>query len=264
MTTQLESWERPRFADGGGDPMLFYVLFGKIKPSSPLSRSKYRSGGAPPGLELLSYGPEKHADVIDGFREGYLWDDLVARSPKLAAVVSQCEHCMVLRGTPKDSTNLNYLRDSVGLITYLIDQGGCAVYDPLMFQWWSPAEWKERIFEPAAAVPGHHTVILISKEEDSSLKWFHTRGMLKFGRPDISVHNVPAALEKGVADLCNRLIEHMAFGLVVPDGQKIKMASLPCGAVVKHGGHPDDPDFNNVHIEVILETKPRQSETWQP
>jgi hypothetical protein len=264
MTTPLESWQRPRYTDGGGEPMLFYVVFGKITPATPLSRSKYRSAGVPAGIELLSYGPEKHSDVINSFREGYLWDEFVARSPRLAAVVAKCDHCMILRGTPADSTNLNYLRDSVGLITYLIDQGGCAVYDPLMFQWWSPSEWMERIVEPAGPVPHHHTVILVSKEDESSLKWFHTRGMLKFGRPDISVHHVPPALESGVTDLCNRLIEHMAFGLVVPDGQKIKMASLPCDGIVKHGGHPDDPDFNNVHIEVVLETEKKQSAKLRP
>ena len=65
---------------------------------------------------------------------------------------------MILRGTPTDSTTLDYLRDTIGLITYLIDHGGCAVYDPFMFRWWQPQEWKQQIFDPSTAVPRHHTV----------------------------------------------------------------------------------------------------------
>jgi hypothetical protein len=250
VTIELAEWERKHYVDGGGDPFLFYVVYGEINADAPLSRNTYRSNGSPDGIEVMSYGPSTHPDVPRSFCDGYLWDEFVAEDPELAAIVSECPHCMVLRGTPTDSTTLDYLRDTVGLITYMLDQGGCAVYDPQMFRWWKPSEWQRQLFDPAAAVPRNHTVILVSEEEDPSLKWFHSRGMRKFGRPDISVHNVPASLEAGVIDLCNRMIEHQAFGHVVSDGQEIKMASLPSGAVIRHGGNLDDPDFNNVHLDV--------------
>lgn len=252
MTPELDTWERKHYVDDGGTPFLFYVVYGKIEPSTPLSRSTYRSNGSPDGIDILSYGPNKLPHVPGSFCDGYLWDEFVADAPELAATVRQCQHCMIVRGTPTDSTTLDYLRDTVGLITYFLDHGGCAIYDPLMFRWWGPSEWKKQIFAPAAAVPGNHTVILISEETDPSLKWFHTRGMRKFGRPDISVHNVPAVLEEGVIDLCNRLIEHQAFGHVVPDGQEINMKFLPCGGIIRHGGNLEDPDFNNVHLDVRL------------
>lgn len=250
MTSELETWERKHYVAGGGDPTLFYVVYGRIDASVSMSRTKYRSNGAPDGINVMSYGSNSHAEVPGSFRVGYLWDEFVADDPELAATVGGCEHCMILHGTPTDSTTLDYLRDSVGLVTYLIDRGGCAVYDPFMFRWWKPSEWKQRIFDPAAAVPSHHTVILVSEENDSSLKWFHTRGMRKFGRPDVSVHNVTSDLEDGVIDLCNRLIEYQAFGHVVQDGQQVKMASLPSGGVLQHRGDLDDPDFNNVYLEV--------------
>jgi len=103
---------------------------------------------------------------------------------------------------------------------------------------------------PAAPVPRRHVVILYSPEEISGRKWFHTRGMRKFGRPDISVHDVKPEYGAGVIDLCNRLIELHADGGVVPEGQEIRMASLPSGAIAHHRGDLDDPDFNNVHIEI--------------
>jgi hypothetical protein len=250
VTSELQTWERTHYVAGGGDPTLFYVVYGKINASAPLSRSNYRSNGAPDGINVMSYGPSTRPDAPSSFRKGYLWDEFAANDPEFAATVWGCENCIVLRGTPSNATTLDYLRDTVGLITYLIDHGGCAVYDPFMFRWWKPSEWKKQIFEPAAAVPRHHTVILFSKENDPSLKWFHTRGMRKFGRRDISVHNFASDLEEGVIELCNRLIEYQAFGHVVQDGQQVKMASLPSGGVLQHRGDLDVPDFNNIHLDL--------------
>lgn len=254
MVLQLDTWERKLYTPGGGDPFLFYVLYGEIDLAASLSRSKYRSNGSPSGIHVMSYGPNKHPRVPASFRDGYHWNEFVSEAPELAASVAQCDRCIVVRGTPTDSANLDYLRDTVGLLTHFLDHGCCAIYDPLMFRWWQSLEWKETIFEPSAAVPHRHTVILVSEEEGAHpLKWFHTRGMQKFGRPDISVRDVPAELEDGVIELCDRLIEHQALGLVVPDGQVIRMASLPCGGVIRHSGDFDDPDFNNVHLEVRLQ-----------
>ncbi len=73
--------------------------------------------------------------------------------------------------------------------------------------------------------------------------------MLKFGRPDISVHGVTPDQYEAVQDLCNRFIEMLAFGAVVPDGQVIRMAGLP-EWTCKTLGDLDDPDFNNHRIEI--------------
>ncbi len=256
MTSELGRWERKFYSAGGGDPFLLYVVYGIVDSSIPLSRSTYRSNGVPDGVELMSYGPGNEPGVPGSFREGYPWTEWVAEDPELAATAEDATHCMILRGSPTDATALDYLRDTVGVITFLLDHGGCAVYDPLMFRWWSPAHWKQDLFDPASAVPLHHVTILVSEEEDPSLSWYHTRGMRKFGRPDISVHNVASELEDGVIELCDRLIEHQALGYVVPDGQEVKMPSLPAGGVIHHGGELEDPNFNNVHIEVTWPTRP--------
>ena len=115
MTSELETWERKHYVAGGGDPMLFFVVYGEINTSAPLSRSRYRSNGAPDGIDVMSYDPSTHPDVPCSFRNGYIWDEFVANDPELAATVGRCEHCMILRGPPTDSTTLNYLRDTVGL-----------------------------------------------------------------------------------------------------------------------------------------------------
>lgn len=252
MSEELDPWSREHWSEGGGDPLLFYVVFGDVKPKQSLSRSTYRSNGIPDGLELMGYGPDQH-EVVDGFRDGYVWEQLLAGDPVTGQRIAAATHCMVCRGTPADSSSLDYLRDTIGLLTYLLDQGGVGIYDPLGLCYWRPEDWKAEIFGGPPDEMRRHVVILLSDEDDSSLAWYHTRGMRKFGRPDISVHNVPASHEHAVTKLCNRLIEFQAAGAVIPNGQRVRMAELPDGGVMTHGGDLDDPDFNNVHLNVNLE-----------
>lgn len=229
--------------------MLFYAVFGELDLSLPLSRSKYRTNGAPAGFDLMSYDRGEHATVFENFCSGFVWEDFQSTNPKLAAAIEAAPNCAVLRGEVDDAPNLNYLRDAVGMMTYLLDCGAQAIYDPQILRWWTPDDWRETIFDPAAAVPRHHATILVSEETDGL--WFHSRGMRKFGRPDISVRGVGPAFEEAVENMFNRFIEFLAFGGLPPEGQEIRMRDLPDGGIVRHGGSLDDPDFNNVHFEVV-------------
>jgi len=250
MTALLADWDRPYFLEPGGEPLLFYAVYGTFGSLPPLPTSEFRSAGTPPECELSHYDSQKHRDVLAQFKEGYLWDQLLVENSALAAAIDDSEECLILRMERDDSETLNYLRDCVGLITFLLDHGGITVYDPLMFKWWSPQEWRTCIFEPGSPVPRHHVVILTSEEPEPNLTWFHTRGMRKFGRPDLSIHNVSAELNDAAIDLCNRFIEFQGFGGVIPEGQAIRMKSLPAGMTCHHGGSVDDPDFNNFHVEI--------------
>jgi hypothetical protein len=252
MSEPLPDWDRPYYTPGGGDPFLFYVVFGEVDSNASLDTQAYRCAGIPDGLDLMAYDRDSHPDVFAGFQDGFLWERLRADDPALAAEVSAASRCVMLRGTVADPPDLNYLRDTVGLLTYCLDRGGRVLYDPQMFFWWPPGLWREKAFNPAQPVPRRHAVILVSDEDGESggRQWYHTRGMRKFGRPDLSVRGVPPPYREGVIDLCTRFIEYQALGAVIPDGQEIRMASLPAGGVARHGGDVEDPDFNNVHVEI--------------
>jgi hypothetical protein len=156
-----------------------------------------------------------------------------------------------MQGSVPDPADLNYLRDAVGLVTCLLDNGGIVLLDLLTFRWWEPVEWRRRFFEPNGPVPTHHADILLSEEEgDDRGVWVHTRGMLKFGRPDLSMRHVMPEELDAVTELFNRFIALQASGHVIPEGQAIRMAGLPQGLTCHHGGDRDDPEFNNVHVEI--------------
>jgi len=252
MTNSIASWERKYFSQSDGEAFLFYVAFGKIAHKAPLESSKYRCAGIPEGFKLMAYDRVRHHDVMAEYQSGHLWEKLKKEKPDLASRVEQAPGCVVLYGSRPNPPTLDYLRDSVGLLTFFLDHGACAIYDPHSFHWWSPEEWREKIFMPAAPVPRHHVLILLSPEENrSDLLWIHTRGMRKFGRPDLSIRQVGHSFKDAVINMCNCWIEYQAFGGVIREGDKVRMASLPDGGEAWHGGNLEDPDFNNVHVEFV-------------
>jgi hypothetical protein len=248
MTDQLPSWERPHLEPGGSDAHLFYKVHGNFDGGLKVSRSQHRCNGVPDGLSLQLYRAEEHPDVMTFGMDGLFTDALAAIGRNATTEATTAPGCAILRGVVEQPDTLDYFRDAVGLVQALLESGGVAVFDPSQLKWWTAQEWRKRAFEPGGSVPRHHVVILYSDEDDGT-RWYHTRGMLKFGRPDISVHGVTPDQYEAVQDLCNRFIEMLAFGAVVPDGQVIRVAGLPewtCRTL----GDLDDPDFNNRRIAI--------------
>jgi hypothetical protein len=249
MNITSDAWARPHFTHGGDRPFLFYVVFGEFATSVALSRSRYRVEQIPPELEVMRYDESTGQASPDFFREGPIWEILLKSDPSLARQISEQRSCLVFKGEFGECEDLGYLRDSIGLVTHFADQGAVSVYDPQILRWWTAKDWTESIFEPAAPCPGRHAVILSSASEDGS-EWLHTRGMRKFGRPDISIHGVIPAWREGAIELCRRFIDFQAFGGLIEEGREIRMPSVPEGLTCHHGGSLEDPDFNNYHVSI--------------
>ena len=247
-----DKWDRPYYKAGGGDALLWYAVFGRFPQPLSLRLAGYRSSGLPPGVKLVAYSRADHPELIDSFYEGWLGHSLKVEQPDLFAAVERAPTCLILQGTVADPPTLDYLRDVIGVLTALCDQGAVAIQDTQAFAWFSPERWHERIFAPDAPVPTHHVVILLSPEDAGETVWVHTRGMRKFGRPDLSVRGVTPEYQDAIIELCNRFIEMQAFGEVVAEGQPIRMRGLPPGMLCHHQGDFDDPDFNNVHLEILM------------
>ena len=244
----LKTWERKYFTEPLDSAFIFYCIHGNFSTDFNISVEKYRTSGLPAGCDLMKYDPNTHPEYVKAFLEGYLWETLKGSDSPLANQISNSKECFIIRGELKDSSNLNYLRDVVGIITYLLDNGGVSVYDPQSFRFFGKKDWMENIFNPDGSVPRNHVMILYS--EQNGLKWYHTRGLRKFGRPDLSIHQVSPQYENAVYDLFNRFIEYQAFGGIIRDTQEIKMNSLPKGMWCENKGDFEDPDFNNKHIEI--------------
>jgi hypothetical protein len=110
----------------------FTWSIGRVDTTKALSSSKYRSNGIPNGIDVMAYGPTAHPNQIAAFRDGYLWDQLIAEDPNFVAKVAAQDCCLVLTGEISDPPTLSYFRDVIGFLTFCLDAGGVAICDPLV------------------------------------------------------------------------------------------------------------------------------------
>lgn len=250
MPVELKSWPREHFAPGGGDALLFFAVFGALDLSQPLSQSKYRSRGPGKEVRLVRYDRATEPDEFADYQTGPLWDMMVRDAPVTAAESLKAPHAAALIAEAIDPPTLDYFRDAIGLVTWMLDCGGISVYDPQRLWLWSADEWRTDVFEPDAPRPLEHTVILVSEDTKPGTQWLHTRGLRQYGRPDVSVRGVGPRYMDPVMQMIERFIHLQAAGGVIPDGHAVEMATLPSGGVCRHGGSVDDPNFNNIHVAI--------------
>lgn len=248
MAQEPRSWPRSLHEPTDQRARLLYYVFGKFPASIAPSRSQYRVGSMPPELRISKHeaaSPRAQAVLAQPLFARFLSE----RGATFRKNVEKSPTCMLIHGEFDDPPTLDYLRDTVGLLAYLADNGASAILDAFRLRWWAPNEFKRVIFAPDDPVPLEQTLLLASEEDDGL--WIHTRGMQKFARPDLSIRGVSGQHREAVVDMITRFVELMAGGAVVPDGQEIKLASLPAGMTCRHRGDEEDPDFNNTHIEIV-------------
>lgn len=247
MTINLNRWPRPRFEPGGGDAFLFFAIYGQFPAEIQVSGEAYRTAGVPGGLSLRRLNRAESPEFP--FTRGPIGELLLPKRPELFAEIQRVPECLVFQGTVPDPPDLNYLRDTIGLLMYFLDHGGVGVMDPMQFTLHDATTWRSEIFDPAPPQLHRQAVILCSKEAGNT-KWIHTRGLRKFGRPDLSMHRVPSEHETAAIELFNRFILLQAEGGRIREGEQIQMAGLPSALTCRHCGSLEDPDFNNVHVEL--------------
>ena len=229
----------------GGRPALhWYEVHGSFSDplALELSRSRHRVRDVPAGIEVR---------LVPGAEALGRWsrhqrDELERHPGSITSAVTTAPGCAIVRGEMPDRPDLDDLRDIVGVISALLDAGGIAVHDVQTLRWWSASEWRDR-FSADELLVANHVVILESDD------WLHTRGLRKFGRPDVSIHGVHMERREAALELIHRTIDFQVHGGVVDSRREISLQGYPEGMHFEPhlaDRDLDAPDFNNVWLEV--------------
>ena len=248
-----EDWERPQYEAGGGDASVLFVVFGPKPEPLRVTSLAHRVVPMDLSLELEYQEPHVAAALLDSPFGATLLQGWEGEEPS----VLTADGCMVMRAEVPDPKDLRYLRNCVGVATAILEAGGRAAANLQSLGMFTPEQWRGVIFAPDNPQPRLHVNVFHGEEargapqgagsEKGTTLWLRSRGLRAFGRPDISIRHVPQEAMAAASDLCNRLIETQAYGGVIPDG--------PVEGMVAHTtGTLEDPDFNNVHIDL----------TWPP
>jgi hypothetical protein len=249
---EKDVWGRIYFERPYNKPFLFYVLFGTANVSKiDVSKSKHNVDEMPNGLEIINHSKLKNEEqekYIEGFYNEYLGSFLKAKDKILYEKVVSCNNITVVKGKFDDTNTLNYLKNAIGIIQAIIETNITAILDLQVMEWFEPEEWTKKYFEPKAPVSFNHVKILWSEEGDNI--WLHTRGMRKFGRPDLSIRKVPQNKKDLGIEIINRFIQAFAYGFIPDETKEIKIEDMKKGIYGKILGNYEDLDFNNYYFEI--------------
>jgi len=189
-----EGWERPGWELTGRAARLFYFVPGP-SPSGGLrlSRSRHHVEGFPDALRVTAHSRDEKPDWFAGFfaRPGLGFGMEEAFGDEAAAIAA-IDEGTVLRGEFDDPRDLGYLRDSVGVVSAVLEQGGLGVLDLPTCRWWSRDAWLETFVARTGFNVGEQLALVCSNDDAYHPGlWMHTRGLRKFGRPDLQIRHVP-------------------------------------------------------------------------
>ncbi|QWT19233.1 hypothetical protein KPL74_15965 [Bacillus sp. NP157] len=246
-TTPAAEWPRPYWQPSDEQGVLLFFVFGSFPTDVAIPAAKYGSPGLPDGVEMQSM-----QNAVLARWEGYpltgaLGELLQEDNPEAFKAAKDAPHVMVIRGRFPDREKLDYLRDTLAVVAGLTDVGGKVVVDPQILTLFDAASWRDHYLVAGGAPPRHHVLILCSPEETKGRSWIRTRGMRKFGRPDVSITNVPDREIDRMGALAEQFVELGALGSHFVDGQVIDVDGLTNGLAVSLAGDESDPRFNNSH-----------------
>lgn len=242
--------ERPYYEPSPHRPLLFYIIFGVKEQELEVSRERHRVDGFPAGLAFRFYRRAADGAYMDALTGGAMGRVLDRQNHALYETLRASETWAVLRGEPEEDEDLRYLRNAVGFVQAALDGGGAGVLDVQTLTLYSPEDWETLIFAPDIE-PILHTVILASPAEDGTV-WLHTRGMRKFGRPDISMEGVGPREVSQAGLVINQMIYYGALGVIFHRPAKLHTTSGEAYIVDPTLVEDyDNPDFNNAYYRVF-------------
>ena len=248
MTDTPEAWPRPYWQPSDETIVLHFYVFGRFAQDLAIPAARYASRGLPEGVALQRFG-HNALRGWDGYPlKGALGELLKEDAPAAFDLARAAPEVLVVRGELADRDNLDYLRDTLGVLAGLLDVGGQAVLDPQILTLFDAAAWRRHYLVPGGAPPRNHVLILRNAAENEGRSHVHTRGLRKFGRPDLSFEHVPDADADQAGMLCERLVELQALGAHCADGQPLEVEGLPGEFVARRRGNLADPRFNNSHV----------------
>ncbi len=213
---------------------------------------------APPGAPLSPEGAQ-HCEVrhlpraadprwFDGFRSGSL--RALARSAlaDLSALDAAAEVVVVIAQRP-DAADLTHLQAAWAFAQDAVGRGATVVLDAQSNRFWCGAEVADWPANRPFALSSEVNIVVEAEERSGAASAVHTRGLAKFGRPDLVAFDVPSGEWDATAALLRVAAMRLALGAVLRPGD-----SMPIdGGSVHFSQYETDPlHLNNEALLVSI------------
>ena len=243
-------YERPYYKNLDYHPLLFYVIFGVRDEELKVSREKHNVDGFPEGLNFVFCNTKDNNEYMQSLLGGKLGEILDREKHNLYEKVKNTYKWAIISGEVQQDDNLNYMRNTIGFVQALLERDAIGVLDLQTFSLYSAEEWTDKFFRQEFN-PYNHVTILSSEMEDGST-WLHTRGMRKFGRPDISIEKVEVSETEDAIQVINQMIYYGSLGAFFDKDIKLHTNNEKTYIVNLHFVNDyENPDFNNTYYQIF-------------
>ena len=250
-------WTRSAFSPGGGPGRVFLVLFSEQPglASPPISRARHGVASVEPlkHLEVAVVGADQAPEWIRGWTEGPLRNLADRALGDDALRLPGVKSCVRINGEVPDPADLTHLQLMWGLARAFLENGCFAVLDAHQARWFpgkDVMEWApDRAFELGREV----SVIFETDASPGYGHVVHTRGLAKFGRPDLLM----LGAKPEDADLAGRRLDALATRLamgerLVPGATLETLGGTALLEEYRPGANAPDVQLNNDGLMLLM------------
>ncbi|WP_433794646.1 hypothetical protein [Actinoplanes sp. CA-252034] len=251
MDLRVEPWRRPAHRRSGREAAVLLVAYASDEVLTGLDLTGVVPAAAPvDALDVRLHRHSENPEWVDGFRSGPL-RNLAERELPDPRLLDEATCCYSIQVRVPDPADLTHLQLAWAVAAAAARSGAVAVLDVFAHDW-SPA--------PSIADLDPHRPFTVLREisvvaESDASPGFghavHTRGMLKFGRPDL-IMGVPEARIGEAAGILNQLAGMLADGHVLDPGRELRVDGATSLKVVPYT--PDDrvPDVRLIGDGLLI------------
>jgi hypothetical protein len=184
----------------------------------------------PPQLTVSIHGRGDDAAWFDGWLSPPVGLEIPHVFGDDAMAVYRAARVAAVRAEFGDPPSLGYLRNTVGVVSAIAEEGAVAIFDVPALTWWRPQEWHRRFVERSEFRIGDHIFTAVSDDPAAAgTLSMQTRGMAKFGRPELLVRHLPGPRDvdspavRGAAEVIDRVAIYLARGGVIAGGETMSL-----------------------------------------
>lgn len=191
MAGFVEVWPRPFGQPAEGRKAdVYFACFSKgpLQDDTQVDAAKYGipSLESAQGIEVRGQSREHAPEWFDRWRAENAMQVAAQHLGQAASRLQEVDHCHTIRSVVPDCADLGYLQASWALTRWLVARGANVVLDVRAGRF-IPGEAVSQM-PPDAPFDVRREVLLVmdpTPRAPDEEHWFHTRGLLKAGRPDL-------------------------------------------------------------------------------
>ena len=229
----VPDWPRPHYKPSASKASLFYLVFGEPPAHLNVKRARHHVDELPPQLQVSIHARGDDPAWFDGWFSPPVGLELPHVFGAAAEQVYQAGKVAAVRAEFTDPSSLAYLRNTVGVVSAIAESCALAIFDVPALTWWRPEEWRRRFVDRSEFRIGDHIFTAVSEQAAADgaapTLSLHTRGMRKFGRPELLVRHLPgprdvdAPAVRDAGEVMDGLSNYLARGGTIADGETMRL-----------------------------------------